>query len=231
MKLLNRFLCINKFKVVIFKMKNKRNVHFQPKCTIDSKCTFEGKNLVCSGANLQGVKLGKFSYIGRDSQLNWVRIGRYSSIGPNVKNVVGKHPIKDFVSTHPAFFSIRKQVGETFVNNQKFEEYNYVDYTNKISNIIGNDVWIGANSSIMEGIVIGDGAVIAAGAVVTKNVPPFAIVAGIPAKIIKYRFNKEEIEFLLELEWWNKEEDWVKKYGEYFENIELLKQVLKNNEK
>jgi acetyltransferase-like isoleucine patch superfamily enzyme len=68
---------------------------------------------------------------------------------------------------------------------------------------VGNDVWIGANATILSGVTIGDGAVVAAGSVVTKSVPPYAIVGGAPAKIIKYRFPIETIERLLRLGWWN----------------------------
>ncbi len=68
---------------------------------------------------------------------------------------------------------------------------------------IGNDVWIGANATILSGVIVGDGAVIAAGSVVTKPVPPFAIVGGVPARIIKYRFPGETIEQLLRVKWWD----------------------------
>lgn len=73
----------------------------------------------------------------------------------------------------------------------------------RLSHIRGNDVWIGANCIILDGLTIDDGAVIAAGAVVTKNVPPYAIVGGNPARIIKYRFTPEQIRALLEIKWWD----------------------------
>lgn len=69
--------------------------------------------------------------------------------------------------------------------------------------IIGNDVWLGANSLVLKGVKIGDGAVIGAGAVVTKDVPPYAIVGGNPAKVIKMRFDDETIGKLMQLQWWN----------------------------
>ena len=82
--------------------------------------------------------------------------------------------------------------------------------------VIGNDVWIGANVSILPGVYIGDGAVIAAGAVVTKDVEPYAIVGGVPAKVIRYRFSPKEIYILLKIKWW----DWS--VEEVERNIELL---------
>ena len=75
---------------------------------------------------------------------------------------------------------------------------------------IGNDVWIGATSTIMSGVTIGDGAVVGAGSTITKDVPPFSIVAGNPGKIVKYRFTKEQIEKLLQIAWWNWEEFKIK---------------------
>ena len=82
--------------------------------------------------------------------------------------------------------------------------------------IIGNDVWIGSHALILGGVKIGDGAVIGAGAVVTKDVPPYAVVGGVPARIIKYRFSQEIIDKLLEIKWWNLPENILK------ENIKLF---------
>ena len=73
--------------------------------------------------------------------------------------------------------------------------------------VIGNDVWIGVNATVLRGVTIGDGAVIAAGAVVTKDVPPYAIVGGVPARIIKYRFDSSDIEKIKSSEWWNEDPD------------------------
>jgi acetyltransferase-like isoleucine patch superfamily enzyme len=78
--------------------------------------------------------------------------------------------------------------------------------------IVGNDVWIGAKSTIMSGIKIGHGAVVAAGALVTKDVEPYSIVGGNPAKFIKYRFTQEQIEKLLEIKWWYWDDDKINKF-------------------
>jgi tetrahydrodipicolinate N-succinyltransferase len=80
----------------------------------------------------------------------------------------------------------------------------YVEYDlDKVKTFIGNDVWVAANSVILKGISVGNGAIIGAGAVVTKDVPPYAIVVGNPARVIKYRFDQETVEFLQKTEWWN----------------------------
>ena len=73
---------------------------------------------------------------------------------------------------------------------------------------------------IMDGVSIGNGAVVAAGAVVTKDVPPYAIVGGVPAKIIKYRFTPDQIEFLQQFKWWNMPEDWIRENWQLFDNIQ-----------
>jgi len=82
--------------------------------------------------------------------------------------------------------------------------------------IIGNDVWIGDSAIILSGVKIGDGACIAAGSVVTKNVEPFAIVGGVPAKVIKYRFSEETRNLLSELQWWNWSNERIRKNKDFF---------------
>lgn len=121
-----------------------------------------------------------------------INIGKFTSIGPNVKIICGNHNYK-FVSNYPF-----KSIWNTFwkpLDDIDDHIYNGVTY-------IGNDVWIGHSVIIKGGINISDGAVIAAGSVVTKDVPPYAIVGGSPAKILKYRFEKEQIQKLLKIKWW-----------------------------
>ena len=81
---------------------------------------------------------------------------------------------------------------------------------------IGNDVWIGARSIIMDGVSIGDGAIVAAGSVVTKDVPPYAVVGGSPAKIIKYKFSQDIIDRLEEIQWWNLPDEEITKVVDLF---------------
>ena len=182
-------------------------------------CIFEGKNRITEGAVLRNCKLGMASYVGVNTKLEKVDMGRYCSIGPNVRVVLGAHPVDTFVSTFPAFFSTRKQAGFSFVKDDKYEEFKYADREKKYAVVIGNDVWIGDGAVLLQGIKIGDGAIVAAGAVVTKNVPPYAVVAGVPAKVIKYRFAPEIVEKLLEVQWWNKDISWISENADLFENI------------
>jgi acetyltransferase-like isoleucine patch superfamily enzyme len=134
---------------------------------------------------------GDFNALIKDEHRNPdIIIRRYCSIGKNLQFILNHHDYSK-VSTHPLFS----------------------DGYSKGDIIIGNDVWIGMNVILLDKINIGDGAVVAAGAVVTKNVPPYAIVGGNPAKIIKYRFPPDIIERFLNVQWWNYHEDILNSLG------------------
>lgn len=159
------------------------------------------------------------SYIGMNGSFSHCKIGKFCCISANVRVIAGNHPIRDFVSYHPAFYSVNKQSGFSFVNTTIFEEARLID---GYSCIIGNDVWIGDSVKILGGTRIGDGAMIAAGAVVTKDVPPYAIVAGVPARIIRYKFESSEIDFLNEFKWWDKDAQWLMRNSRLMGNIKDL---------
>lgn len=180
---------------------------------------FEGFNKISIGSNFSG-KMGFASYIGRHSHIEGT-IGRFTSIGDYVGFNRGKHPITNpYVSTSPMFYSLRQQNGHTFAKEQLFNETGE-------DVIIGNDCWIGERVFLVSGVNVGDGAVVYAGAVVTKDVPPYAVVAGVPARIIKYRYDNETIEFLLRLKWWNFEISWLKDNWRLLTDIQSLKNMFK----
>lgn len=184
---------------------------------------FEGMNKLHSNASFSG-ELGYGSYIGSNSCIMG-KVGRYCSIGRNVKTNPGIHPYTyPFVSTSPVFYSLSMQTKGRFTSEQRFEEFRYADIEKKYSIVIGNDCWVGENVFIVGGVNIGDGAVILAGAVVTKDIPSYAIVGGVPAKLVKYRYDSETIQFLLNLQWWNKSPLWLKSNIEKMINIEKLKE-------
>ena len=185
-------------------------------------CRLEGENVVYG--ELYQSTMGRASFISPGSKLEYCRIGRYCSIGQNVHVVRGRHPSRDWVSTAPCFFSLRKQSGFTYTDEQRFEEFRWLDAEKTYCVEIGSDVWIGSHSLIMEGVHIGNGAIIAAGAVVVKDVPDFAIVGGNPAKLIRYRFPEEEIAYLKELRWWEKDPEQIRKNAKYFSSVALLKE-------
>lgn len=186
------------------------------------KC--EGYNTIGKNAVINNVTLGFASGISMNSFFCDTVIGRYTVLGPRIIVIRGQHPTSRFVSVHPAFYSLKKQYGFTYINRQKFDEFVYVDLNKKTAVIIGNDVWIGADVRIMEGVKIGDGAIVAAGAVVVNDVLPYSIVGGVPAKVIKSRFTEDDIQFLLQLKWWDKSEEWIRSNAKYFEDIAILRE-------
>jgi virginiamycin A acetyltransferase len=146
------------------------------------------------------VKIGMYSYgacfIFRNIAPG-TEIGRYCSFADGVTIFNGNHPLEN-KSTHPFFYN----PGCKYVTK---------DMIARTRLIIGNDVWIGHNAIILPAVkTIGDGAVIGAGSVVTKDVPPFAVVAGNPAKIIKYRFTGDKIKEIIDSAWWNKDIEEIK---------------------
>lgn len=198
---------------------------------IDKKSIFEGANKVYYGGRFSG-EIGYGSYIGMNTVLTAAKIGRFCSIAPNVSNLYGTHPTgKPFATTSPMFYSLMKQNGETFAKKQYFEEFLYVDSEKKHSLIIGNDVWVGEGALFVGAITVGDGCIISSRAVVTKDVPPYAIVGGVPAKVIRYRYDEDTIKFLLTIKWWEKDVEWLRENAELMCDIEKLKEAFKFNEK
>ena len=187
------------------------------KTKISSSSIFEGYNKVEHHSCFSG-KMGMGSYIGECSSFSG-EIGRYCSIGGHVNVLSLTHPVRKFVSSSPCFYSTRGQVGLMYTSCQKFEEQKIVEGTN-YPVIVGNDVYIGFGTTIIAPVIIGNGAVVAAGSVVTKNVAPYTIVAGNPAREIGKRFSDGEIEKLLKIEWWNKDREWIQERADKFDNIQ-----------
>jgi acetyltransferase-like isoleucine patch superfamily enzyme len=180
-------------------------------------CTYGLYNTIYDYVVLQKVELGDFTYIANGSNIKNTRIGKFCSIGPNIKCGLGRHPTHTFVSTHPIFFSTLKQSQLSFADKSYFEDFKNIE--------IGNDVWIGANAIIVDGIKIGDGVIIAASSVITKDVSPYAIMAGSPAKAVRYRFNETEIQYLLKLKWWDRDLSWIKENYKSFHDIKVFMDV------
>lgn len=162
-----------------------------------------------SGTSFINSKMGKYSFCGYDCEMLNVNIGNYCSIANNVVIGGAMHPMH-WVSMSPVFYAGRDSVKKKFAEYQRDED--------KPVNI-EHDVWIGQYSMIKQGVSIGTGAVIGMGSIVTKDVPPYEIWAGNPAKFIKKRFDDETIKKLLQSEWWNKPDSEMEKIGKYFNNV------------
>jgi len=160
---------------------------------------------------LNDISLGDYSYIARNSRITNTKIGKFCSIGPNFSCCLGIHPTNG-ISTSPMFYSVAKQNGITLTKENKIEETRQT--------VIGNDVFIGANVTLLDGVTIGDGAVIGAGAVVVNDIPDYAIAVGVPAKIVKYRFDVHLMTELKKIEWWNSSEQELRNVEKYFFDIE-----------
>jgi acetyltransferase-like isoleucine patch superfamily enzyme len=140
------------------------------------------------------VEIGRYTYIGSRVQIDQhvTKIGRYCSIASGCNLGPGPHP-SHFFSTSSVFY----EPAHGLVRELLFDEYEGNQET-----LIGHDVWIGTNAIVMAGISVGNGAIIGAGAIVTKDVPAYAIVVGVPARIVKYRFEKEIMDLLESSYWW-----------------------------
>ena len=208
------------------KIKNRKVLKISLSSYVSHRSSFEGMNLIGGNSSFYG-NMGLGSYIYGNTNLN-ADIGRFTSIGPNVRCINATHPFKaPFVTTSPHFFSLDKSKtpnGETFAKRQLFKEFRFYDENRMIDVNIGNDCWIGSDVTFIGGVNIGDGAVVLAKAVVTKDVPPYAIVGGIPAKVIDYRYDEDTISFLQKIKWWENKKEW------FYQNWELLSDINKIKE-
>lgn len=190
----------------LFKSNIGEEVKIYENCSI-FQSKIENNTAIYSHSYLLNVLIGRFSYVAEKCQLSHTKFGSFCSVGPHLISGYGEHPT-DFVSINPVFYSSLKQCGVSFSDKDYFEEIKEIS--------IGNDVWIGARVFIRDGVKIGHGAIIAAGAVVVKDVPDYAIVGGVPARIIRFRFPEEVIEELLNIQWWNWSEEKLRKAQIYF---------------
>lgn len=207
------------FKWTIYKLKYAgKNLRMEYLCEINN-CDFSNFNTVYKNSRVRDCHFGSYSYVGRESQVYSANVGSFTSIGPQVLIGLGEHPSKNFISTHPMFYSTLGQSNPVIVEKNLYDEFPQT--------AIGHDVWVGARSMIKSGISVGNGAIIAAGSVVVKDVEPYSIVGGVPAKHIRYRFNEEQITFLLDSRWWENDLSWLKQNKDHFMDIGLLNQFQK----
>jgi acetyltransferase-like isoleucine patch superfamily enzyme len=164
-----------------------RNIQIRRGVYLSGKVALGGNNLLDTNCRIIDSSIGIGSYVAPLSIVVNAQIGNYTSIGPNVCIGLGRHPLT-FFSTSPFLYN------KDLFKRKRKEDFSLIE--------IGPDCWIGAGALIMGGIKIGIGAVIGAGAVVTKDVDDFAIVTGVPAKLVRYRFKEETMRQIKETQWW-----------------------------
>lgn len=165
---------------------------------------------ICSGVRFYRGKIGKYSYIGNNSFVSDTDIGNFTSISTDCYIGGTSHPT-DWVSTSPVFHKWENIMKKNFARHE-FEIFHRT--------IIGNDVWIGNRVMIKAGVKISNGVVIGMGSIVTKDIGPYEIWAGNPARMIRKRFPEEKIEKILETEWWNWEDTKIENFANIMNNVD-----------
>lgn len=195
----------------IFKNAFVRNSSLSGKCLVSDLCRVEDSKFayfswLYPNGIMYSTSIGDYSYIQKNGSIWHSSIGKFCSISWNVSIGGGEHDFHKITAHSMLYANMYGFVDEPLYD--RFAE----------PCTIGNDVWIGASAHILRGVIVGDGAVIAAGAVVTKNVEPYSIVAGIPARIIGHRCSDEKIEEMLKIRWWDFPDDLIKENIELFNN-------------
>ncbi len=165
-----------------------------------------------SGSLMVDSTMGRHSFCGYDCSIVHCDVGSFTSISNRVTIGGVAHPMA-FVSTSPAFLSHKDSI------KTKFAQHEYLP---RLRTVIGHDVWIGEGALIKAGITIGHGAVVGMGSVVTKNVAPYEVVAGNPARRIRMRFDDQVAGALLRLEWWNLPDAELRRMGANFNDPQIL---------
>lgn len=167
------------------------------------------KSVVCMGCRVYSSKINRYTFVGKNTFVNHTTIGAFSSISNNCYIGSFSHPI-DWVSTSPLFHKGKN------IFRKNFAKHQFVPF---VETTIGNDVWIGEGCKIKAGVTIGDGAIIGMGSVVTKDVEPYSIYAGCPARKIRNRFGENEIELLKKIKWWEWNDEKIIQNSKYFNDV------------
>ncbi len=178
-------------------------------------CRIHKTSKVESGSHLVNTTMDRYSFCGYNCEIANCDIGSFCSIANGVIIGGGMHPIK-WVSTSPVFYEGRDSVKTKFSTHIR----EMVKRTT-----IGHDVWVGQNVLIKQGVNIGTGAVIGMGSVVTKDVEPYEIVGGNPARVIRKRFDNDTIEGLLNLNWWTFPDSELEELAVYFNDVPKLLKI------
>lgn len=193
----------------IFSLKKITHKHVSFLALWDKRSTFTQYTHVLRGARLNNTQIGKYSRVGVNCKLTNVKMGNYTVIAANSTLGVGQHPT-NYLTYHSIFY--KKGNWGWHDDWIKYPE----GFQEQAQITIGNNVWIGQKVIVMDGVTIGDNSIVATGAIVTKDVPPFSIVGGVPAKVIKTMFNEEIRARLQEIQWWNLPDEEITKVIDLF---------------
>jgi acetyltransferase-like isoleucine patch superfamily enzyme len=195
---------------------------FYPGATVDDNSSLGKFNVIFRNTSIINSKISDHTFIQKESIINNADVGKFCSVAMHVNIGLAQHAAS-FVSTHPVFYLLNTPLAVRFSSQDMFS-------TEKRT-IIGNDVWIGQGSMIIGGVTIGTGAIIGTGAVVTKDIPEYAIAVGIPAQVVKYRFEEKIIKRLIASKWWEIPDDELqKKHHLFMDPLKLLESLERQNE-
>jgi acetyltransferase-like isoleucine patch superfamily enzyme len=197
-------------------------VRFGRGAIADDKCSFEEGVVIQEDVRLSNATIGGHSYVSERSILWNCRIGRYCSIGPEVRIGLGIHPTRNVISTYPGFYSTRRDVPISFHTGRGDPEHRMVS--------VGHDVWIGARVVVLDNVTISDGAIIGAGSIVTRDIPPYAVAVGAPARVTRVRFSESEIGILERVAWWNRDIEFCRANAPYFDDPRLFFEKVADDE-
>lgn len=189
-----------------------------PFSLIDGKSFIDPLAKINRGVKILDSSIGRYTYIGPSSLVLGSEVGAFCSISWNVEIGLANHTLA-LLSTSPIFTEVNNGTGHSWIDKDVA-----CPEREKLTKI-GHDVWIGTGAKVMRGVTIGDGAVIAAGAIVTKDVAPYAIVGGIPARFIKFRFPSEQIVQIRDLKWWDWPEEKLKEYITIFQTTKVTTSI------
>ena len=188
---------------------------------VDRSTRLERSVELKTGAAIFGSQVGRRSYFGEHTLVIHADIGSYCSIAPHVIVGGGVHPV-DRVSTSP--FTYRSPAQAT-----AFPRPPLPDFVENPKTVVGHDVWIGYAAVILPGVRVGNGAIVAAGAVVSRDVPPYAIVAGVPARLQRFRFPAEDIAWLQQAQWWRWPDEKLAQWLPHFSDPAQLRRALEGD--
>lgn len=180
------------------------------------RCHFDRNVIINRRSYINDSEIGRYSYTGINTIMTFTKLGSFCSVGRNV-DLGGKDHDYHKITTMKAFRFSQMQEGGGRLTNIPSPQKDCV---------IGNDVWIAAGVQVLHNVTIGDGAVIGGGAVVTHDIPPYAIAVGVPAKIIGYRCSEEQIARLLKIKWWDWSEEQIQEHFHLLLNNDITDEML-----